>query len=104
MKIFKDDKDTVIDCEGKTLDECIKLLEDMFRPKETISVQCDDCSIIEFEKPEFECELFKSKGEFIFGIIKEDDDWYICEWMLDGRCNDTVAFFPVSEYNLKRIK
>ena len=42
---------------------------DLEKCRETISITAPDGTIYEFEKPEFECELFKCVDNFILGVV-----------------------------------
>jgi len=73
---------------------------------ETISIKDEQGEEYKFEKPKFECELFKMVGTSIFGWCRQISNpkvTYAVEWDMWGKCK-WIKSAKTKDYNLKPIK
>ena len=72
--------------------------------QDTISIIDEDGTVYEFEKPEFECEFWKTIGNTLYGIVYEDGRDVAQQW--DIRDGESFEFIRIGDikFNLTPVK
>jgi len=70
---------------------------------ETISIKDNNFKVYEFEKPDFECELFTIKPNIIYGIWYDEkyDEWRNGQWGLNSGLSNDGAYSNLSPIKQK---